>query len=1540
MNSEVIWNIIDTYFNDNPNALVSHHLDSFNHFFKTDLKQVFREKNPIRILKQQDEVTKDFNLKCELYLGGKDGSKIYYGKPMIYDDNYTHFMYPNEARLRNMTYAFTVHYDVDVEFKILDEDTGERKEHMITLEKIFLGRFPIMLQSNMCILQNLHPKVRFEMGECINDPGGYFIIDGKEKVIVCQEKFGDNMLYIRDNYSDTYNYSVEVKSASEDASKPKRTTAVRLAAPLPTQSNGQIVVTIPNVRKPVPLFIVMRALGILSDKEIIETCLLDTEKHKSYVDLFIPSIHDASVLFTQETALKYIATFTKGKTIPHVLEILSDYFLPHVGEMNFKDKAYFIGNMVFTLLRTSLKEQAPTDRDNFKYKRVEVAGSLMYDLFKEYFTIMQHKVYQKIDKEYYYHEGQYQGLSFINLIENNYKEFFKERDVDTGFRKAFKGNWGAEAHTKKLGVVQDLNRLSFNSALAQRRKINLPLDDSAKVIGPRLLHSSQWGIIDPLDTPDGGNVGLHKHMSIAAKITTHYTPKPLVDLLREKGYIRYLNECTPNFIASNTKVFINGAWVGITTDPVNMSSNFKFMRRIAAIPIYTSYAWDKQTNEIEIFTDAGRLCRPIFYLNDDRSLSLSNVLDEPSYTWEQLITGFTKKKDDDFSSTQNRVYRVDALYGDSSKKTLEKNRAPIEYIDSSEENVAYISSTIKPTFENTDYTNVDIHPSLLLGVMGNQIIFPENNQLPRNLFSCGQSKQAASWYHTNYQNRIDKLGVVLNYGQKPLVKSRYLHYINRETQPYGENPIVAIMCYGGYNVEDSILFNEGSVKRGMFRTTYLNSYETREEVANVGGGMVDTTFTDIQNGNVIGTKPGYDYSHLNEFGLIKENTELNDKMAVIGKATTDLEDPSVKIDASVYPKKGQLGFVDKAFMTEGEEGRRIAKVRIREERIPAIGDKFCSRCGQKGTVGLVIPEEDMPYTADGIRPDLIINPHAFPSRMTIGQLVEVLVGKAALNYGAFGDCTAFLNEGPKDVLFGKLLSDVGYNKTGNEILYNGMTGEQLESSIYIGPTYYMRLKHMVKDKINYRARGPRTLLTRQTVQGRANDGGLRIGEMERDGIIAHGAAHFLEESTMERGDKYFMAVCNNTGTIAVYNESKNLFLSPMADGPIKFNDDIDDKMNVINISKYGRSFSVVRIPYTLKLLMQELLTMNVQMRLITEDNIDQLTSMSYSNNISLLTKNEKVTPKDIKEFNEKERVKKAYTGSKMEREVEPLPVDPQGYGYGGPRTPPAAGYGYGYGGPAQPMYVGDVEFRVGDVIEFTRDTVITPPRKWDITSIDSEKDEYTLTTRDLYQIPEFAILSDDGTVATVLANKLELYKPTAAYQYQPTSPPYQPTSPPYQPTSPPYQPTSPPYQPTQNTSGTVPPPASYGPITPPPPPDAPPPAMDQPQAENFKLAKAWYQLGPDESPEYGPGPEGETKEEFRLRTGIYTPDSSGESPLEKYLPPKSGGAPAPKEINILTTIGGTTTKKDDKNEDNEDNDDNEGTEESSSNDKKEIKITL
>jgi DNA-directed RNA polymerase II subunit RPB2 len=1299
MEEETTWKIIHEYFNSNPNTLISHHLDSYNDFLNNGLKRIFREKNPIKIIKNQDPVTKEFDLRCNLYLGGKEGNRIYFGKPVIFDETREHYMFPNEARLRNMTYGTTIHYDVDVEF-FIKEGTEIVKSTMTLPEKIYLGKFPIMLNSDLCILKNLSLDVKFNMGECKNDPGGYFIIDGKEKVIVPQEKFADNMLYIRDKVNDLYSHSAEIRSVSEDASKPIRTLSVKIVSPSSKFSNKQIVVDIPNVRMPMPLFIVMRALGIESDKDIIKCCLLDLEKYDSYVDLFIPSVHDASKIFTQENALKYISTFTKTKTIAGTLHILADYFLPHVGELNFISKAYFLGHMTFQLLKVYTKDEKATDRDSFNFKRVELPGMLMYDLFKEYYTIQQKNIFQKIDKEYFYKKTTYQN-NFISLIENNYRDFFKDRIVEEGFRKAFKGNWGSEAHTKRLGVVQPLNRLSYNSFIAHLRKINLPMDSSAKVVKPRLLHSSQWGIIDPVDTPDGGNVGFHKHLAITAKITNNCSSLPIIKLLRNYANMLLLEECSPKILSQTTKVFVNGNWVGNINNPIDTLSLLKCYRRNVIIPIYTSISWNVRHNEFIIYTDAGRLCRPIFYIDEiTKTISYNKTgvmqkLKSGEFTWNELITGFNEKKDSNFSIDNCKVYNPNELYDIKNDIfDLVDKQCIIEYIDTAESetalialnenfilkglNVTDLSSYNESNDEdqrdqsdsedngyeetkgedihnvksksksknksklnsnndvkklskkiNTRYTHIEIHPSFLLGVLGNQIVFPENNQLPRDVFACGQSRQALSLYHSNYQTRIDKMGVILNYGQIPLVKSRYMKYVNREEHPYGENVVVAIGVYGGYNVEDSILFNEGSIKRGMFRTTYFSMYESREESSKVGNNSINSKFANIETTNVIGLKAGYDYSELDKYGLIKENTPMDDKKVLIGKVVSNIENPNNFIDDSVFPKKGQLGYVDKSFITEGEEGFRLAKVRIREERLPGIGDKFCSRCGQKGTVGMIISERDMPYTRDGIKPDIIINPHALPSRMTIGQLIETLMGKACSLYGGFGDCTAFVNKGSKHKKFGELLTSQGFHSTGNEILYNGQTGEQMASEIFIGPTYYMRLKHMVKDKINYRAQGPRTVLTRQTVQGRANDGGLRIGEMERDGIISHGASKFLEESLMVRGDEYYMAVCNQSGTIAVYNESLNLFLSPYADGPIQFTNISEYKADVVNISKYGKEFSIVRIPYAFKLLMQELKAMNIDMKIITEENIDQLTSMSFSNNYNKLVNNNKISLKQI-----------------------------------------------------------------------------------------------------------------------------------------------------------------------------------------------------------------------------------------------------------------------------------------------------------------------
>ena len=1459
---DISWKLIDKYFKENPNNLVSHHLESYNSFINKGVGQIFRENNPIRFIEREDE--NDGSGKrneCQLYLGGKDGSKIYYGKPIIYDDHNAHFMFPNDARLRNMTYGVTIHYDVEVDFIYYDGD--EKKGHSILLPKIYLGRFPIMLQSDLCILNTLNKDVRFNMGECRNDYGGYFIIDGMEKVIISQEKFADNLLYIRKNKEDdVYSFSAEIRSVSEDTSKPIRTTAVKIVAPSPSLSNNQIVVSVPNVKKPVPLFILMRALGVVSDKDIIKTCLLadlddEIENNKNpYIDLFIPSVHDAYKFFNQQNALEFIAELTKRGTVSSVIEILSDYFLPHVGELNFLDKAYFLGYMVNRLLKVYTKEEKPTDRDNFRFKRVELSGTLLYDLFREYYLIQKKDITRKIDEEYYYHKGEYkedETLSrkekkqikskdksgekkeenkyknnFIGLIEANFKTFFKDRLVEQGFRKAFKGNWGSEAHTKRIGAVQDLNRLSWNTFISHLRKINLPLDASAKVVGPRLLNSSQWGFIDPIDTPDGGNIGLHKHMSISTYITSGSSGHPIIKWLRLNTPMRNILECSPEQLGSSSKIFVNGNWIGVIDTPIELVNLLKLYRRNGIIPVYTSFSFNYQKNEVSIYTDSGRLSRPIYYIENNKlsydRREIHNLLESGKITWEQIISGFMPKTDENFKTKNNKIYDLSSLYKDigSDKglilEKLQHFKSMVDYVDTSEEETLLIAVSTDELQKSKWYTNMEIDPSLILGVMGNMIIYPENNPVTRNSFSCGQSKQAVSVYHSNYQMRIDKMGVILNYGQTPLIKSRYLEYVNNEEQPYGINAIVAIMCYTGYNVEDAILINEGAIQRGIFRTTYYSSYQDREESSKITG-MTNSKFASIEKNNVTGKKKGYDYSFLDDHGLVKENTELNDKIIVIGKINSSLTTKDVWTDDSVKPKKGQLGYVDKSFITLGEEGFNVAKVRVREERLPAIGDKMASRAGQKGTLGLIIPEDDMPFTEDGIRPDLIINPHAIPSRMTIGQIIESLFGKVCTSYGAFGDCTAFQVKGPNYSTYAPMLVKAGFNSSGNQVLYNGMTGEQLAADIYIGPTYYMRLKHMVKDKINYRARGPNTVLTRQPVQGRANDGGLRIGEMERDGVLAHGMSYFLNESFMVRGESkdYYIAVCNKSGAIAIYNEAKNLFLSPSVDGPIKFNTNPDGTQSIMNISRFGRSFSILKVPYAFKLLIQELQVMNVQMRIITEENVDQLLSMSYSDNINKLLKSDKPPAELIRETISsiqrkiQERVKNLNYLDESPVLPDPVSID----------TPL----------PVTPV---DSLYDIGDLVNVRNDELGTR-----FPGVIQSKYFSSKYKENVYEIR----YDDNSSENDVTESRIKLIKKHspeyAAYSpaYSPPSgesPPYAATSPAYVPNSPAYVPNSPAYSPGSPAyAATSPPYNPYSSSTPPSPrfsphsPDFPPPNSPQ-----------------------------------------------------------------------------------------------------------------
>ena len=921
MDETSIWKMLDTYFKDLPDSLVSHNLESYNEFFKTGIFQIFKEKNPIRLESNYDKTTDTYKNQCEIYLGGREGNKIYFGKPTIYDDNdNAHYMFPNEARLRNMTYAMPIHYDVEVVYKTilsdnetprvfggskqLDENvesnsdykisynhtnyktnpslltnemnannftggvkshieikeydfttstareirrqleksmkTDKLQEHSELFERIYLGKFPIMLQSDFCILNGLKPEIRFTMGECKQDKGGYFIISGKEKIVVSQEKFADNMLYVRkftkddDNEIDLqYLYSTEVRSVSENPSKPIRKSAIFLVAPDKKFTNNNIVVQIPNVRKPVPLFIVMRALGIISDKDIISTCLLDIDKYESWVDFFIPSVHDAGAIMTQELAINYIALLTKGKRYEHGLEIITDYLLSHIGETNYKEKAYYLGYMVFKMLSVVHNVELPTDRDNFKYKRIELVGSLMYDLFRDYFTEQQNHIRLSYDKRLNLNLNLY-GSDFPTLINSYKNEIFRDRVIETGFNKAFKGNWGAKSNTKRIGIVQDLNRLSFNGYLSHLRKTNLPLDSSAKVTGPRLLHGSQWGYLDPLDTPDGGNIGLHKHLSIMTQVSHGGIGKrqPLIDWLREKIALKLVYECSPKMLAIMTKVFVNGYWAGSITEPFENVRKMKLYRRNGLISPYTSIGFDIQTNVINIYTDGGRLCRPIFYKDElTNKMSFENIkerLKNDDYYWNNLVLGFNAHKNTiKYKKNDYQIYELNELFDGVGTETnpakLERfitKKGIIDYIDSNESEGAMICLNSED-LDTKPHTHLEIHPSLILGTMGNLIVFPENNPPTRNSFSCGQSKQACSVYHSNYNVRIDKAAVLLNYGQTPLVKTRFMEYINNEESPYGENTIVAIMCYGGYNMEDSVLMNEGSLKRGLFNTTYF-----------------------------------------------------------------------------------------------------------------------------------------------------------------------------------------------------------------------------------------------------------------------------------------------------------------------------------------------------------------------------------------------------------------------------------------------------------------------------------------------------------------------------------------------------------------------------------------------------------------------------------------------------------------------------------------------------------------------------------------------
>ena len=468
------------------------------------------------------------------------------------------------------------------------------------------------------------------------------------------------------------------------------------------------------------------------------------------------------------------------------------------------------------------------------------------------------------------------------------------------------------------------------------------------------------------------------------------------------------------------------------------------------------------------------------------------------------------------------------------------NESVIEYIDPEEQNYAMIAMKTKKDYLHDpsiriNYTHCEIHPSTIFGVLASCAPFPDHNQAPRVTYQCAMVKQAIGIYATNFDQRMDKSAYILNYPSRPLVDTRLMNFINLNRIPSGCQVHVAIASFTGYNQEDSILINGGSIDRGLFSATIYHTEKDedkniiRDEIIRCKPDPIKTKC--IKFGN---------YSKLNSQGFIPENSLVENRDIIIAKIIPIKEnrnDPTKTIkyeDQSKSFRTSEETYIDKNYTGRNGDGYNFAKVRVRTFRKPVIGDKFASRSAQKGTIGNIIPECDMPFTKDGLRPDIILNPHAIPSRMTIGQLKETLLGKVLLELGLFGDGTSFGDLNVRTIT--EELQRLGYESYGNEILYNGATGEQLETSIFFGPVFYQRLKHMVNDKQHSRSIGPMVNLTHQPAEGRSRDGGFRIGEMERDVLCSHGMTKFTRERLFDVSDKYTTNICKKCGMIACFND--------------------------------------------------------------------------------------------------------------------------------------------------------------------------------------------------------------------------------------------------------------------------------------------------------------------------------------------------------------------------------------------------------------------
>ena len=1206
--------LVRLYFKDKD--IVNHHVESFNDFLATPENLNSRMQkivDDIRvptddalrgIIKLDPERTNGKDI--EIRLGRERDSKgnilaqakptIRIKAPTVMEANgYEHELTPMEARLRNLNYMSSV----EVRFEVFEDGV---KKDLDDDGWVHIGDLPMMVKSKGC---NLHRskieaacerKLKDEeynekLIECKEDPrepGGYFIIGGTERVLITLEDLAPNrMLFDWGEKYGQYVPSVKVFSERE---------GYRALTQVEMKKDGALMVSVPVVPSAIPLVALLKALGMERDSEIHDI-LCSNEAMENVVLANLENSYNAkdwppNGFHTQEDAIAYLErNFAAGQAKEYrtkkVESILDRSLLPHLGddESARKKKAIFLGRMAEYLLRKSIPERLPSDdKDHYANKRLKLSGDLMEDLFRTSFTSLIKDLKYQLERNFGRKKYDYNITSSIR------PDLFTHKILHA----LATGNWvGGRA-----GVSQLLDRTSNMSAMSHLRRITSSLTRSQPHFEARDLHPTQWGRLCPSETPEGQNCGLVKNAALIIDVSHSVPEREVFKNLKDFG-LENVNE-------EETRVFVNGDLVGSIHDPDRLVVEFRDRRRYGLIDnsINIRYSSNKRKDRIEdddgsvskvqeviINCDDGRLRRPLLILKDGKTVLTRKHVEgirEGKISWDELfgegiIEWIDAEEEEDayvLVSPYELPHRCPCC-GHALSETDVDWMNPGKAEDCELECNWCHQKFQVPSLITPEHTHMEVDPMIILGVAAGIVPYPEHNSAPRITMGAGMAKQALGIATANYRIRPDTRGHLMHYPQVPMVQTQTMDFMGYKYRPAGQNFCIAVMCYHGYNIEDAIVMNKSSVQRGLGRSTFMRSYRAEEH--HYPGGTADKF--QIPSPEVVGVRADEAYACLGEDGLISPESYVEGSDVLIGKTSPPrfLEEETGSMlstqkdrETSVTVRPGEKGYVDSVIVTVSENGSKLVRVKVRDERIPELGDKFCSRFGQKGVVGRLVEQSDMPFTSDGITPDILVNPHGIPSRMTVGHVLEMIAGKVGSMEARTIDGTAFSGESEDSIRDGLVRN--GFARSGKEIMYDGRTGRMVEADIYTGVIFYEKLHHMVSGKLHYRSRGPVQILTRQPTEGRSRQGGLRFGEMERDCLIGHGVAMVIKDRLLDQSDGTQQYICGNPncGHIAITDRTGQRYCP---------------------VCHESTNIHLVQTSYAFKLLMDELLSLGVAMRL-------------------------------------------------------------------------------------------------------------------------------------------------------------------------------------------------------------------------------------------------------------------------------------------------------------------------------------------------------